>query len=263
MPFAQLSFGRMYYEEKGGGTPLVLLHGFSLDHRMWSPQVDFLARRYRVILPDARGHGRSESPSTGYSRADRVNDLVELVDNLGLEAFHLVGLSMGGSTAIGYALRQPERLKSLALVSTGAAGYGVSRKFEKLNQVAREKSVDEARRRWMDWSLAWYKGKLQDVGEFMESMMKEYDGSVWADPMRGKYPREDDLSRVHAVDVPTGVFAGALDKVFAELAEMLHERMPTSRLKIYPEVGHMVNLEIPDEFNSDLLEFLETCEAHS
>ena len=257
MPYTQLDDIRLYYEAAGEGETLVFLHGFSLDRRMWAAQSEFFRDRYHVLTPDARGHGLSDSPLTGYSRVDRVEDLARLLDSLQIDRFHLVGLSMGGATSIGFALKQPDRLRSLTLVSSGAAGYGVSKKFDKLDHTARDQGVDVALQKWKDWSLAWYRKDKQELGEFMNQMMSGYSGAVWRDPMRGKYPKEDDLSRVGSIKSPTAIFAGELDEVFAALAAKLHERIEGSRLTIYPEVGHMVNLELPEQFNADLKAFLE------
>lgn len=260
MPHVELDSFRMYYEGAGegfSGSPIVFLHGFSLDRRMWQPQVEAFRDTYHVITPDAIGHGLSDAPLTGYSRAHRVQDLAGLVDNLKIEKFHLVGLSMGGSTALGFALKHPKRLKSLVLASTGAAGYRISRRFDRLNTVARQKSVEEALAEWKRWSLVRYRGELEDLGRKIEEMMNGYSGVVWQDPMRGKYPEENDLSRVDQIKVPTLILAGAIDRVFAALAEKLHERIKSSRLTIYENTGHMLNLEQPERFNADLKVFLE------
>jgi pimeloyl-ACP methyl ester carboxylesterase len=257
MPYADLGEFRMYYDGAGEGEALVFLHGFSLDRRMWRPQVEYFRDKYHVITPDARGHGLSDAPLSGYSRADRVQDLARLVDNLKIESFHLVGLSMGGATAIGYALEHQDRLKSLSLVSTGAAGYNVGKKFPRLDQVAKEQSVKAALDKWRSWSLGWYKDDRRELREFLDSMMSEYSGAVWRDPMRGKYPREDDLVRASRIKVPTAIFAGALDKVFVGLAKQLHALIAGSQLVVYPGVGHMVTLEQSDRFNAELKVFLE------
>jgi pimeloyl-ACP methyl ester carboxylesterase len=247
----------LYYEEHGQGQPLVFLHGFSLDHRMWGPQAAVFRQKYRVILPDARGHGQSDSPQTGYSRTHRVEDLAGLVDNLGIERFHLVGLSMGGATAIGYALKFQERLKSLTLVSSGAAGYSASKKFSKLDDVARSDGVEAAKAKWMDWSLSWYREDRKEIGRLLALMMREFKGAIWSDPMRGKYPKMNDLDEVHKITVPTLIMAGDLDRMFAELASQLHERIVGSHSMIYKNTGHMLNLEQPEAFNRDLEVFLE------
>ncbi|MEW5795504.1 MAG: alpha/beta fold hydrolase [Candidatus Zixiibacteriota bacterium] len=257
MPHADLGEFRMYYEGAGEGEALVFLHGFSLDCRMWRPQVEFFRDAYHVITPDARGHGLSDAPLSGYSRADRVQDLVRLLDYLKIESLHLVGLSMGGATAIGFALAHEDRLKSLTLVSTGAAGYSAGKKFSGLDQVAREKGVEAALGRWKAWALGWYKDDQSNLRSLLDTMISAYSGAVWRDPMRGQYPREDDLSRASQIKVPAAIFAGALDKMWVPLARQLHERVAGSRLTVYPDTGHMLNLEQPAQFNADLKVFLE------
>ena len=191
MPHADLGELRLYYEGAGEGEALVFLHGFTLDRRMWRPQVEHFRDRYHVITPDARGHGLSDAPLSGYSRAHRVQDLAQLIDHLKIDSLHLVGLSMGGATAIGYALEHQERLKSLTLVSTGAAGYSPGKKIDRLDQIARESGVAAALAKWKEWSLSFYKDDRRELRDPLDTMMSEYSGAVWKDPMRGQYPRED------------------------------------------------------------------------
>jgi pimeloyl-ACP methyl ester carboxylesterase len=265
MPYADLDALKLYYEEYGpdnpaasGNTPLVFLHGFTLDRRMWAPQARFFRKEYRVILLDSRGHGLSDAPQSGYSRAHRVEDLQQFIDRLGIERFHLIGLSMGGSTAIGYALKHQQRLATLTLVSTGAAGYNIGKKISRIDQVAKERGVDAARRKWIEMTLSWYRQDKNDIKALLARMMDEHSGAVWLDPMRGKYPRENDLDQVHTITVPTKIIAGSLDRVFLTLARLLHQRMPTSSLSVYDGIGHMVTLEAPGRFNRELKEFIET-----
>ncbi len=164
---------------------------------------------------------------------------------------------MGGATALGYALAHQERLKSLTLVSTGAAGYSIGKKISYLDQVARDEGPAVALEKWKTWSLSFYKEDRRELKELLDKMMSAYSAAGWRDPMRGKYPREDDLSRVAGIKVPTAIFAGALDRVFVTLAGQLHERIAGSQLTIYPGAGHMLNLEEPNRFNADLKVFLE------
>jgi pimeloyl-ACP methyl ester carboxylesterase len=262
MPFADLGDFCLYYNDVGTDVPnrfpIIWLHGFTLDHRMWRPQVEFFAPGRRLILPDARGHGCSGITPTGYSRADRVEDLLRLADILKIERFHLVGLSMGGSTAVGFALKYPDRLNSLSLLSTGVAGYGAGKKIDRLDVIGRNEGAEAAKAKWMEWALAWYQEPARaHIGMFMQEMIEQYSGAVWADPMRGKYPREFDLERVHTIKTPTLIIAGALDRIFVPLARTLHDKISSSQLIVYPGIGHMVNLEYPDQLNADLKVFLE------
>lgn len=260
MPYLNLSDYRCYYEEHGAGAPVVLLHGFTVDRRMWRPQIESLGKAFRVIVPDARGHGHSGAPQTGYSRADRVEDLRQIADSLNIERFHLVGLSMGGSTAIGFALKHRERLKSLTLVSSGAAGYNIGKKVERLDRLARNEGGEAARAAWLKWTMAWYGDDQAEIAQLMKTMISEHSGAVWRDPRRGRYPREIDLDRVDRIDVPTLIVTGSEDKVFAELGEKLRARIPRSRLEVLEGVGHMVNLESPEQFNRICLQFLRECD---
>ena len=98
----------LYYEEVGAGNPVVLLHGFSLDCRMWDAQWEFLRNRYRVLRYDLRGFGKSAPPTTKpYTHA---GDLFALIDHLGLERVDLIGLSLGGGAAINAAILCPDRV---------------------------------------------------------------------------------------------------------------------------------------------------------
>ncbi|MDH4156346.1 MAG: alpha/beta fold hydrolase [candidate division Zixibacteria bacterium] len=245
------------FTENTTRPPVIFLHGFTLDHRMWVANAHFFRDYYRVLLLDAKGHGLSDSPGTGYSRADRVEDLRAYMDALRLDKAHVVGLSMGGSTAIGLALDHQDRLASLTLVDTGAAGFSAGVKIERIDRLVREKGLEAARRKWMDGALVWYKKDKEHIRALMHTMITEHSGAVWLDPQRGRYPRENDLERVHEIKVPTMIFVGELDRIFLPLAEKLHERISGSRLSIFEGVGHMLNLEAPEKFNRELKVFLE------
>ena len=114
--------GTLYYEARGSGPAVVLLHGGGLDLGMWDPQVEPLARSFRVIRYDARGHGRSTARMGPYST---LEDLRRLLDHLGVARAHLVGLSMGAGVALDFAINHPERVSKLALVSTSGPPPGV------------------------------------------------------------------------------------------------------------------------------------------
>lgn len=116
--------GTLYYEARGSGPPVVLLHAGGMDHTMWDPQAAPLARAFRVVRYDARGHGRSTAPMGPFST---VEDLRLLLDHLGVQRTHLVGISMGAGVAFGFARTHPERVSRLVLVSTSAPPPGAPR----------------------------------------------------------------------------------------------------------------------------------------
>jgi 3-oxoadipate enol-lactonase len=115
--------GRLAYRRRGTGDPLVLLHPLALSGLAWEPVLDRLSARYDVIAPDARGHGDSEWDGGPFTIEDLADDVVALLDGLGLESAHLVGMSMGGSTAVNAAGRHPARVRTLVMADS-TAWYG-------------------------------------------------------------------------------------------------------------------------------------------
>ncbi len=243
-------------DNKSGLPPLIFMHGFTLDHRMWRSQAAFFGKTHRVLTLDAMGHGKSDAPETGYCRADRVEHLRSFVDALGIDRFHLAGLSMGGTTAIGFALKYQHRLASLTLVSSAAAGWDASNKVSLVDRLAREKGLERARRKWKDITLLFYKKDHHDIKRLMEQMIDDHSGAIWMDPMRGRYPRANDLPNIHKITIPTAIFVGELDRVFVPLAEQMHKSISGSVLHVYEKAGHMLNMEVPGRFNRDLADFL-------
>ncbi|MEA1981746.1 MAG: alpha/beta hydrolase [candidate division Zixibacteria bacterium] len=261
MPYCTIDSLKIYYEEyipehRSNKCPIIFLHGFTLDHRMWKPQAEYFKSNYHVIIPDTRGHGLSEVPETGYSRNRRVEDLIELINQLGIKKIHLVGLSQGGSTAIGFALEYQKMLKSLTLVDTGADGFSAGPKISKIDKIAQTKGIEAARDRWIKTALMWYNDTQHDIKESVEKMMLEHSGAIWVDPMRGKYKTANDLENVHKIEIPTKIFVGEMDKIFLPLAQQIHKRIEKSLLSIYQNVGHMLNLEAPTRFNEELEKFI-------
>lgn len=263
MPYKTIDKIKIYYEEYipevfSNKIPIIFLHGFTLDHRMWKPQADYFRNKFHLIIPDTRGHGLSGAPQTGYSRARRVEDLMDLVNQLGFKQIHLVGLSQGGVTAIGFALKYQKLLRSLTLVDTGAAGFSVGPKIGKIDQIAQTKGINAARDRWMKTALMWYNEAQDEIKQLVEKMMLEHSGAIWVDPMRGKYKTANDLENVHKIEIQTKIFVGEMDKIFLPLAQQIHTRINGSKLSVYPKVGHMLNLEAPDLFNKELEDFINS-----
>jgi len=269
MPYADLGDYRLYYDESGpeqpedlkDETPLVFLHGFTLDRRMWLQQAECFRKKHRVILMDALGHGLSDAPETGYARGDRVEHLRRFLDSLEIERAHVIGLSMGGSTAIGLALDYPERMASMTLVDTGVAGFSSGKRISHIDRIAREKGLEAARWKWMKTALVFYKQDKAHIKQLLATMMAEHSGAIWMDKMRGKYPRLVDLDIVDRITVPTMIFVGELDRIFVPLAQELNRKIKSSRLSMFEGVGHMLNLEAPDRFNRELEGFLSGVES--
>ena len=123
MPHARVGGVSLFYEEAGQGLPLLFVHEFAGDHRSWEPQVRFFSRRYRAIAYNARGYPPSDVPKdvAAYSQERAADDILGVLDHLGIAKAHVCGLSMGGYATLHFGLRHPGR--ALSLVVAGA-GYG-------------------------------------------------------------------------------------------------------------------------------------------
>jgi pimeloyl-ACP methyl ester carboxylesterase len=107
----------MYYETYGEGEPLVLLHGFFGHGEAWQSYIDRLSKRYHLIIPDLRGHGRSNNPSGGFTHGQAAVDVFALLDSLGIDRFRAMGISTGGMTLLHMATQQPSRVEAMVLLA--------------------------------------------------------------------------------------------------------------------------------------------------
>lgn len=262
MPHIDTGEVSIYYESKGRGETIVFLHGFTLDRRMWRTQVEYLSKRFRTLTYDSRGHGKSGCPESGYSRTDRVRDLAAIVKKLNLAPFHIVGLSMGGATALGYAIDHPEALLSLTLADTAAAGFKPPPKYTDMRERVESMTIDDIKRVWKRNSLFYYAQKNPQLRDELAEMMDGHCGNLWTDPKRGTYKDRDDVALSSKIKVPTLIFVGEKDKFFLPLAQKLHQNIKNSELDIVSRVGHMVNMEAPNRFNMRLEQFLDRVEEN-
>ncbi|MFH2037639.1 MAG: alpha/beta hydrolase [Candidatus Zixiibacteriota bacterium] len=256
MPFIKSNSVKIYYEVVGSGDPVIFLHGFSLDRTMWKDQVESFSKDYQVFAVDARGHGKSDAPETGYAREDRAEDILNLANELGLEKFHLVGFSMGGGDALSFAIDHQDRLMSLTLIGTVAAGWVPRKKFRDFSSVARENGIESARTLYIKSSLSHYETRNREIKEKLEKMMTGFSGKSWTDPKKGKYLVRDDLRLSSLLELPVLIIIGQHDIFFRPLAEQLNESIFESKLEIVKDTGHMVNMETPEKFNKLLSDFL-------
>lgn len=251
--------GTMYYEDTGEGAPVILLHGHTLDRRMWADQVAALQDCYRVIVPDLRGYGLSSDPKEGF-QFTHMDDVVALMDSLGIAKAHVVGLSMGGFIAGDMLGLCPERLLSCVMVSGETSSYyGPS-----TPRSAQEKAKLRASGNQVRQDLNGYKRRRINV--------LKNACTVWNDHVRTACTEEVmDWGCWQAMNVPARIYYGreALAKVKSRKPEVpaliiygdkerttdssLLQFLPRGRQVIFKKCGHMVNLEYPELFNETLL----------
>lgn len=258
--YADVNGTRLYHEVAGSGLPLVLIHGFTLDIRMWDDQFGTFARYYRVICYDVRGFGKSALPVPGESYS-HTDDLRALLEHLGVAEACVLGLSMGGGIAIDFALACPEMTRALIPVDSGLEGYplppDVAASLESIAVAARESGVEAARRLWLDHPVFEPAFERPDVASRLVRMVSDYSGWHWLndDPVRVLDPPA--AQQLGRIGVPTLVIVGERDLPGCHaIADTVGQKVPNARKVVLPGVGHMASMEDPDAFNEVVLSFL-------
>jgi pimeloyl-ACP methyl ester carboxylesterase len=246
----------IHYEVSGRGEPVVLLHGFSLDRRMWEPQVAELEREHRVLRVDLRGHGRSAAIRDSFAAYE---DLASVLDAAGVERAALVGLSSGASIAVDFALVHPERVTRLVLASPGLGGYVPVGSFEwmaPVGEALRAGDVAGAVERWAETPLMSIPSR--SAGDSLMRKIVAENAGIWsvvANPERPLSPPA--IRRLEEIGVPVLVIVGERDLVDTHaVADTLVARIGGAQKAVIPGAGHMVNLAEPAAFNERLLPFL-------
>jgi 3-oxoadipate enol-lactonase len=239
---------------------IVLINGLADDLETWIEQMgDFLAAGYRVLRFDNRGIGKSGRPRGPYTTAQMAADAKALVDHLGIETFHLVGVSMGGMIAQEYALAHGRDLRSLVLCCTYAApGPFCSRMFALWRDMARTMSVPTVMRDVTLWAFT------QDFFGKREDMLKQFEAAMASldQPLHCYLAQlhaiqvHDTRTRLHRIDVPTMVLAGAEDILIPNhLSRELRAGIPGAEWAT-SKGGHAFLWEFPKPFNRKVLEFI-------
>jgi pimeloyl-ACP methyl ester carboxylesterase len=246
--------GDILFDRAGAGPCVILLHGWTLDRRMWRAQVEALARHYTVIAVDRRGFGASSAPP---GLDNEVDDVLALQEACGVARCALVGMSQGGRVALRYARLHPERLWALALQSApldGAAPpedeaipYG---RYAALWQAGEREAVLKA---WSDHAhMRRAHGRAEPL---LQTMLQDYAGRDLMAPTP-LAPRRS-LVDLNAVATPTLVLTGEHDTAWLQaIGDEIARGLPRSERRVLADSGHLSNLTHPNEFNAALLDFL-------
>ena len=253
------------YEVAGSGDPLVLVHAGVADRRMWDPQWQGFAAAHRVIRYDLRGYGESLPPSGPWSQHA---DLLGLLAELGIERAHLVGASVGAGIAVEAALAQPSVVASLLLVAPGGALYGTPSdelrsvwhdEVEALDRGDLDAAVDVNLRAWVDGPARVAEAVDPAIRDFVGRMQREaFELPEWDPEAAPETELEPPAyARLAEIDCWSFVLVGEGDQpVTQEAAAHAAAEIPGARLEVWPEVGHMLTLERPAEFERLVLGFV-------
>lgn len=263
MPFFEPLDGlSLHYNDEGAGEPLVLLHGFPLSSEMWKAQRAALAAHLRVITPDLRGMGRSDAPTHGASSIEMyADDVVALLDYLGIGAAVVGGMSMGGYVLLALVRRHPERVKGVLLIDTKAGAdtdEGRAGRYKMIDQARADgvgaiadamlpKMLTEATRSQQPELATWLHGLMAAT---------PVDGVVAA--LTAMAARPDSTPLLAAIAVPALVIVGGEDPVTPPAeAETLHRAIEGAELLVVPGGAHAVVVERPDAVNAAIAAFMD------
>lgn len=260
MPYANAEGARIYYEEAGSGFPILFLHEFAGDHRSWLDQVRYFSRGYRCITMGARGYPPSDVPESdadyGQDLANR--DAIAVLDHLGIDKAHVVGLSMGGFTTLQLCIHFPERVKAAVPAGAGSGSFMATRpafleeaargsmameKLARIDAEARSAGGTRIQLKHKD-PLGW-----QIAVDHLASHPPKGSARVLRN-VQGKRPSLFELEKeLGQVKVPVLLLVGDEDEPCLDANLFMKRLMPTAQLAILPGCGHVINHEEPALFN--------------
>ena len=264
---------RLHYEEAGSGAPLVFVHEFAGDLRSWEPQLQHFSRLYRCIAYNARGYPPSDVPEDleCYSQERARDDIRAVLDGLGIEKAHVVGLSMGAFATLHFGMRYADRALSLTIAG---GGYGAHpAQYEKFQTDAKANAQIIRDKGMAHFAEAYGHGptrvqlKNKDPRGFAlyARQLAEHSTLGSANTMLGYQGRRPSLyaltEEMKRIPVPTLILAGDEEEPCLEACLLMKRCIPKAGLAVLPKSGHAINLEEPALFNRLLEDFLHQVQA--
>ncbi len=257
MPSIQVQDISLYYEEAGEGPPLLFINGLGMSAGEWRNQVDHFSGKYRTVIFDPRGHGKSDKPEGPYSIPLFASDTAELIRSLGLAPVNIVGLSMGGMIAFQLAVTEPELLRSMVIVNSGP---------EFILRKARHKIEMAARKCIIRCFGMHVMAKILTTRLFPapeQAQLRIRTAQCWAkndkraylDALRGieGWSVSKDL---HKISCPTLIVSADRDYTPVAYKEHYTGQIPGARLTVIPDSRHATPLDQPRRFNETVDAFL-------
>ncbi|WP_046300056.1 3-oxoadipate enol-lactonase [Mycobacterium sp. UM_Kg27] len=238
---------------RAGGPVLLLSNSLGSTHRMWDAQIGALQDRFQVVRYDTRGHGQSPVPDGPYTIDDLADDVIALLDRLGVERAHLVGLSLGGMTAMRVAARNPERVDRLAVLCT-AAHLPPATAWQERAATVRARGAGAVVQRWFTPQYLAAPPDVRAEGEAMVAATPAQGYAGCCEAIAGLDVRGD----LAAITAPTLAVAGADDPATppAKLEEIA-AGVKNGRLLVVSQAAHLANAEQPEIITPALIEHLE------
>lgn len=233
------------YTRRGKGTPLVLLHGFPLDHHLWDDVVPLLEDTFDLIIPDLRGFGESKTVDSPYGMDDFASDLAGLLDHLGIQKAAIAGHSMGGYVALAFARLFPDRICGLALVSSQVLADPPERKE------GRYKSAAEVAEKGVEGVVEAMTTKFtadERLQAFAHKTMERQLPMAYIGALKAMAERPDSTSLLSTIQYPVVVIHGNADALIpVDRAREIKAAVPDAHFVELSNIGHMPMMEAVQE----------------
>ena len=256
MPKIKINTCDYHYHEVGSGSEtIVFSHGLLWDHQMFESQINHLKSRYRILAYDHKGQGKSELVDDGYDMETLYEDALELIRQLSDKPVHFIGLSMGGFVGLRLAARNPERIKSLALLNTSAQDEPNKFKYTLLSMIVQIAGVKSVSRRVM--KIMFGKKFLSDpnrkgLRKAMKAKLDSLDKSI-IKAVDGVIKRNGVEGELNRITCPTLIMTGTQDKATVPAkSEFMHHKIQGSKLVYIEGAGHTSCVEEAEQINTNL-----------
>jgi pimeloyl-ACP methyl ester carboxylesterase len=272
MPHAQAQGARIYYEETGAGTPVLFLHEFGGDTRSWDDQVRHFGRGWRCVRAAARGYPPSDTPDDPklYGQDFSTRDAIAVLDAAGVAKAHIVGLSMGGYTALMLAARFPERVISCTAAVAGSGSLRPTRErfvtdtraqadmFERAGKIdGQAYGLGPARVQLANKDPIGWRRFADNMAEHPAHAAAKLLRAVVA----GRTPLYELEAELKSIAAPVLLLVGDEDEPTLDVNLWLKRLLPVARLAVFPGSGHLINLEEPALFNQFVERFITEVEG--
>ncbi|MFB3917058.1 MAG: alpha/beta fold hydrolase [Terriglobales bacterium] len=251
----------IFYEVRGKGRPLVLLHPFPANHELWLPVADLLATRYQLILPDLRGHGESGVGDGPATMEKHAGDVAAICDAAGVRKAVFAGVSIGGYVLLEFWRRFRERVAALMLLDTRATADTEE------GRAGRLKSAEDVEKQgpepFIDGLIPKLIGKTTrtnrpDLVAAARAMMMKMAPAGIASVQRGMAARPDSTPTLRTIDVPVLLVTGEEDELTpVGDSQFMQQQIPNSKLQVIPRAGHYAIFEQHEDAARIMRQFLE------
>src|SRR5512139_621371 len=236
---------RLAYERRGKGTPLVLLHGYPLDHRLWDEVVPLLEDQFDLILPDLRGFGGSSTVDSFYTMEDIASDIAGLLDSLGIQKTAIAGHSMGGYVALAFARLYPERVTGLGLVSSQVLADTPAKREDRFKTAA--EVADKGPASVVEAMAPKFTNDPR-LQEFARSSMELQQPAAYIGALKAMGERVDSTPLLESIHYPVVIVHGDADSLIPiDRAREVKAALPDAYLVEISGAGHMPMMEASEQ----------------